>query len=194
MNKLNQLNQLANSMQTNPYEHFNFYDRLLKESETIDKAVDLTNDNFELASTITSSLFTLVLIDNSEGYLAYSTPSNYTQIKPNAFLAYTTPVGHIPVIHMYKENLKKFIQNIENNINDKFYFISDPIYNSYNLSDTKCCSNIEYYNGKIYFMDYEDGYGMYEYYYVTALNEHINSLKIICNMIPDNCDLILEQL
>lgn len=172
--------------------------------ENLDDAVDLMKNNFMEANEYHLNL----LLCESTNY------------KNSSFFTYLTPFGYVPIVHIYKNDLKKFIENIENNYNTEINFISDPLYNSiyppYDLdnvpscnsnsdplcylhnyplcdlhNDPKCCSKWIYKNNKFYFMEYEDGHSAFCAYYVNMTNDLVDKLKIIYNKIPDNIDNLL---
>lgn len=105
------------------------------------------------------------------------------------FFVYKTPWGVVPIVHMYKTDLKRFIDNIENDVNDTFYFISNPISNGYDHS--KYCSAWLYENKKFYFVDYEDGNSAFCCYFTLINVNIINNLKNIYNKIPNDIDDVL---
>lgn len=112
--------------------------------------------------------------------------------KASSFFTYLTALGSVPIVHIYKDDFKNFIENMENKKDCEINFITDPLYNSPN--DPKCCSSFVCKNNKFYFMEYEDGHSAFCAYYVDTTSEIIDRLKIIYNKIPNDIDNVLKLL
>lgn len=161
-------------MQVNPYKNFAFFDQLVDETQY--HASPSTHMQ-------PGDLFSLVPDDPALDRTRY-----------NHFCAYTTPEGGwMPVVHMYKDRLAQFIDCLETNTDDRFYFISDPLQGGFRKRQT-CCSFWESRGGKIHYTEYEDGHSAYDTCYADITNTLIDRIRAIYEMIPDNVDLVLDRI
>lgn len=201
----------------NPYANFAFFGDLVREpvsSSTTDLSMSV-RDSASIRSQTWSdatdvpcdTLFCDLMVDDADEFgnlhfIVFETndgsgvPIGYS----HKYLAvYNTPEGCVPVVHMYKDKLKTFIESLTHGTDDTFYFISDPLHNysSTNRSgkkDPKCCSVWECHDGKLYYTEYEDGHSAYDYYCTPVTDTIIVRIKQICDSIPDDIDSILDRI
>ena len=156
---------------SNRYDQFK---KCFRESYN-DNTCDLMNNSFWKAR------------EENRNYLLSET----TNLHKDAFFTYKTPFyGNVPILHIYKNDMLQFIENVEQGKDCELYFISDPITDYLQI----CCSKWMLKNNKFYFTEYEDGHSAFCDYYVDMSNDIVDKLKIIASKIPDNVDDILNQL